>query len=309
MPLLTKLKKHKKQPDDMTKVHPVKYKNIATAMGFSPMAKANLAEVHRIAKRCGAKFHVFHIGEWTDRCELTYTKFLEELGIAKDEVVLVSKVGDPKVQLLELCSEHAIDLLALGALVREKMFKVFTVSIARDVCRKARVSLLLLTHSSVEGRRCERIVVNGSDHPKTPDTVATAAWLASKFESKELFVVDELSEKELAPADDDKSRLKSTRQRRNLQREQHGRVEEMLTGCSLPERLEVVEQHVFGKPGYTIAHYAKAKKADLLVVNSPDTKLGLLDRIFKHDLEYILADLPTDLLIVHTTKDRAHAQA
>jgi nucleotide-binding universal stress UspA family protein len=75
----------------------------------------------------------------------------------------------------------------------------------------------------------------------------------------------------------------------------------------LPNALDIKEQHVFGKPGYTIAHYAKAKRADLLVVNSPDTKLGLLDRIFKHDLEYILADLPTDLLIVHTTKALVNA--
>jgi len=71
--------------------------------------------------------------------------------------------------------------------------------------------------------------------------------------------------------------------------------------------MEISEQHVFGKKGYTISHYAKAKRADLLVVNSPDTRLGFLDRIFKHDLEYILADLPTDVLIVHHTKAHQHA--
>ena len=40
----------------MTKsgIPPVTFKRIATAMGFSPMAKANLAEVHRIAQRCDA---------------------------------------------------------------------------------------------------------------------------------------------------------------------------------------------------------------------------------------------------------------
>ena len=44
-----------------------------------------------------------------------------------------------------------------------------------------------------------------------------------------------------------------------------------------------------------------------MVVNSPDTRLGFLDRIFKHDLEYMLADLPTDVLIVHNTKAHQHA--
>jgi nucleotide-binding universal stress UspA family protein len=291
----------------MIKATPRTYSKIATAMGFSPMAKANLAEVHRIAQRCGAHLYVFHIGTWTEQCETTYQNFLSDLSIDPAQVTRVSKAGDPKVMLLELCSEYQIDLLALGALVRENMFKVFTVSIARDVCRKAQVSLLLLTSSKVEGRLCERIVVNGVDHPKTPDTIATAAWLATKLQSKELFVVDELSEKELARPDDDKGVLKGARKRKQMERAQHDRLTAVLGCCDLPNALDIKEQHVFGKPGYTIAHYAKAKRADLLVVNSPDTKLGLLDRIFKHDLEYILADLPTDLLIVHTTKALVNA--
>jgi len=293
----------------MTKagIPPVTFKRIATAMGFSPMAKANLAEVHRIAKRCEAQMYVFHIGEWNDRCETTYTGFLSELGIPNSDVVLVCKQGDPKEELRSLCQENSIDLLALGALVRENMFKVFTVSIARDVCRKAKVSLLLLTHSRLEGMPCERIVVNGLDHPKTLDTIRTSLWLGSKLGSKELFVVDELSEKSLIKPDDDKSQLNSTRKRKQIEREQHSRIEGLLKNCKVPVNLEIKEQHVFGKRGYTIAHYAKAKRADLLVVNSPDTKLRFLDRIFKHDLEYILADLPSDVLIVHATKDTSYA--
>ena len=289
------------------KATPVEYKKIATAMGFSPMAKANLAEVYRIAQKCGADMFVFHIGQWSDKCEATYNSFLKELSIPKSGITFVSKDGDPKVELLSLCAENKIDLLALGALTREKMFKVFNVSIARDVCRKADVSLLLLTNSTVEGRVCERIVVNGSDHPKTPDTLATAVWLSSKLGSRELYVVDELNEKSLVHPDDDKSQLKSTRKRKQIEREQHGRIAKLLSSCLVSKELDIKEQHVFGKPGYTIAHYAKVKRADLLIVNSPDTKLGLFDRIFKHDLEYILSDLPTNLLIVHTTKILRHA--
>jgi hypothetical protein len=110
----------------------------------------------------------------------------------------------------------------------------------------------------------------------------------------------------LIKPDDDKSQLNSERKRKQIEREQHSRIEDMLQNCQVPVNLDIKEQHVFGKRGYTIAHYAKAKRADLLVVNSPDTKLGLFDRIFKHDLEYILADLPSDVLIVHTTKDNVY---
>lgn len=276
-------------------------------MGFSPMAKANLAEVYRIATRFGAEMFVFHVGEWTEKCQKTYESFLSELGIDAESIILKSKVGDPKVELLSLCSENDIDLLALGALMRENMFKVFSASIARDVCRKAKVSLLLLTHSSIMEAPCERIVVNGLDHPKTPDTIATAVWAGNKLGSSELIVVDELSEKSIARADDDMSTLQRIRQSRQLEKQEHNRIESVLGLCTGGCSMDITEQHVYGKKGYTIAHYAKAKKADLLVVNSPDTKLGFLDRIFKHDLEYILSDLPTDVLIVHTTKEDAHA--
>ena len=286
---------------------PKQYSRVATAMGFSPMAKANLAEVYRIATRFGAEMFVFHVGEWTEKCQKTYESFLSELGIDAESIILKSKVGDPKVELLSLCSENDIDLLALGALMRENMFKVFSASIARDVCRKAKVSLLLLTHSSIMEAPCERIVVNGLDHPKTPDTIATAVWAGNKLGSSELIVVDELSEKSIARADDDMSTLQRIRQSRQLEKQEHNRIESVLGLCTGGCSMDITEQHVYGKKGYTIAHYAKAKKADLLVVNSPDTKLGFLDRIFKHDLEYILSDLPTDVLIVHTTKEDAHA--
>ncbi|MBT4345236.1 MAG: universal stress protein, partial [Flavobacteriales bacterium] len=39
------------------------------------------------------------------------------------------------------------------------------------------------------------------------------------------------------------------------------------------------------------------KRADLLVMNAP-SKTSILDRIFPHDIEYILTELPTDVLIV-----------
>lgn len=288
---------------DYANAVPVKFKRIATAMGFSPKAKANLAEVYRIATKSGAKMLVLHVGQWTERCAITYASFLQDIGISDEDVELHISDGDPREELLNMCMEQQADLLALGALQREGMFKVFNASIARDVCRKAHVSLLLLTHSKVEEQKCERIVVNGLHHPKTPSTIKTALWFGSRLGCNEVVVVDELSEKELIRPEDDKSQLNNTRRRKQIEREQHNRIEQILAVCDLPPNTEIKEQHVFGKKGYTIAHFAKAQKADLLVVNSPDTKLKLMDRIFKHDLEHILSDLPTDLLIVHTTKE------
>ena len=64
--------------------------------------------------------------------------------------------------------------------------------------------------------------------------------------------------------------------------------------------LKINEKIIKGKHGYAIRQYAETKKADLLVINSPDTHLTFLDRIFTHDIEFILAELPCNLLIVHS---------
>ena len=66
---------------------------------------------------------------------------------------------------------------------------------------------------------------------------------------------------------------------------------------TLTKNIKLKTQSIFGKRGYSIGHYAEVVRADLLVMNAP-LKTGLLDRIFPHDIEYILSDLPTDLLII-----------
>ena len=63
------------------------------------------------------------------------------------------------------------------------------------------------------------------------------------------------------------------------------------------QSINIKNQSIFGKRGYSIGHYAEVVRADLLVMNAP-SKSTIFDRIFPHDIEYILSDLPTDLLII-----------
>ena len=61
-----------------------------------------------------------------------------------------------------------------------------------------------------------------------------------------------------------------------------------------------------GKSGFELAQFAKRKSANLLIVSAPPRRLMLLDRIFPHDLEYVFAELPCNLLIVNPDKEHAH---
>jgi nucleotide-binding universal stress UspA family protein len=58
-----------------------------------------------------------------------------------------------------------------------------------------------------------------------------------------------------------------------------------------------------GKSGFELCKFAQRKQADWLVVGSPARRFKLFDRVFPHDLEYVFADLPCNLLIVHPRKE------
>ena len=89
---------------------------------------------------------------------------------------------------------------------------------------------------------------------------------------------------------------KATIKKEKLKRREDSRVQKILDDIDTKD-ITIKMQSIFGKRGYSIGHYAKVKRADLLVMNAP-TKTSVLDRIFPHDIEYILTELPTDVLIV-----------
>jgi nucleotide-binding universal stress UspA family protein len=78
------------------------------------------------------------------------------------------------------------------------------------------------------------------------------------------------------------------------------RIRNLLDQIPGASSVNIKKRVIFGKPGHSIHVFAKSVQPDLLVVNSPEKHLGLLDRLFPHDLEYLLEDLPCNLLIVHS---------
>ena len=80
---------------------------------------------------------------------------------------------------------------------------------------------------------------------------------------------------------------------------ENSRIKEIIS--HIPEEytknVTIKLQPIFGKKGYSIGHYAQVSRADLLVMNAP-TKMTFWDRLFPHDIEHILTELPTDVLIL-----------
>lgn len=99
--------------------------------------------------------------------------------------------------------------------------------------------------------------------------------------------------------DDDKTLRKSTIIKERLRLREEARVKKVLDSipADYTKGITIKSQPIFGKRGYSIGHYAQVARADLLVMNAP-SKMTFWDRLFPHDIEHILTELPTDVLIV-----------
>ena len=180
---------------------------------------------------------------------------------------------------------------------KENLLKYYVGSIARKITRKAPCSVLLLIKPSVARVACKHIVVNGLKDERTEETIKTAFLISEKLNCNKLTIVEEVSQGELhVKVSDDKTLREATIAKERLSTREDQRVKHILENINHKD-ITVKTQSIFGTRGYSIGHYAKVKRADLLIMNAPN-KLGFFDRIFPHDIEYILSELPTDVLIV-----------
>lgn len=238
-----------------------------------------------------------HVGEKSKEKEENIQSILEEADSLKTKLTTIWQQGKPVDVILETCKNQQIDLLILGALQQENLYQYYVGSIARKITRKAPCSVLLLIKPSIERVACKHIVVNGLEDKKTEETIKTAFVVADYLNCKKVTIVEEIKQEELhVNIDDDTSLRRANIAKERIKIREDRRVKSILKEIDC-NNLTVKTQSIFGKRGYSIGHYAKVKRADLLVMNAPK-KLGLLDRIFPHDIEYILSELPTDVLIV-----------
>ena len=269
-------------------------------MAFSPNIQANVFEALRMSKMFNASLVMVHVGEKTNEKETALDKIISSFDGAVPDYRVLWKAGNPAEVLLGACAGENADLLILGAIKREGLLKYYLGSVARKLTRKAPCDVLLLIKPSVDRVACSSGVVNGLAHPKTEEAIDRAFYVLSSLGAQKLTIVEEIPEDSVAiKVDDDRSLRKSTIAKERIKLRENSRVQGLLSHIpkSIKENLEVVVQPIFGRRGYSIGHYARVARADLLVMNAP-SKLTLWDRLFPHDLEYILSDLPTDVLIV-----------
>lgn len=276
------------------------FNTIGIGVTFSPNLKANIFEAARLALFFNCKLVLIHVGEQSKDKENTFKTFLKSFIEKKIDYEIVFKTGSPVQVILSTTEQEKIDLLILGALKRENFLNYYVGSIARKITRQAQCSVLLLINPSVNRIASKHVVVNGLEDPKTKQTINSAFYVANKLNSDIITIVEEISQQKVAiNVDDDKSLRRSTILKERIKLREDSRVKKLID--DIPEdfrnKITIKTQPIFGKRGYSIGHYAQVARADLLVMNAP-TKTTFFDRLFPHDIEHILTELPTDVLIV-----------
>jgi len=277
-------------------------KTVGLAIAFSPTAERMLAEAVAIARFFSARLVLIHVGDHTAKEEQVVKALLEGSGLSSSAISIRWEKGDAARAILHACSSENVDLLIAGALKKENILEYYLGSVARRIMRKASSSVLLLTHPSLHPSGFRNVVVGAEDNPLVTKTVSLACKLAGANNGW-VHVVRELKMYGLVmAASDQRTQEEYEDLRQDLVRDEIGKVEVMLQ--KIPhENVKVNIKVVSGKSGFELGQFARRKQADLLIVSAPRKRFGFFDRVFTHDLEYVFADLPCNLMIVHNGKE------
>lgn len=282
------------------------FNKVLIGFAFSPNLKANVFEAMRLACFFNAKLFFLHVGRKTQAKEKTFSEILNKPKDRPIELEVLWKEGEPIEAILSACEEYEIELLLLGALKRENVLKFYMGSIARKLTRKASCSVLLLIDPTIKRKPSQHVVVNAFESPQTESTIKAAFSFALDLNIGKITLVEEINRSELDLAVyDDRSLRRATLKKERIKRRELSRVNQILK--KIPERfkenIDITTQSVFGTRGYSIGHYAKLVRADVLIMNASEKKKSFFSRLFPKDLEYILSELPTNVLIIQSNKD------
>lgn len=276
------------------------FKKLAVALAFSPRFEEILSETRRFQEIFKAELVIIHVGKKTSDKEVRLQAKLEEVGFDKERVKVVWQQGEPAKKILSVCEEEHVDLLIAGAMKRENIFRYYIGSVARTILRKAQCSVLVLINPSKQPQPFHKIVINGCENESLYAALSKGVSLGKIEHAAQIHVLREVRMLGLAMAvaGEEANEDEYGRIRRKVVAEELENINSLLQKLDTGD-LSINVKVISGKPEYEIAKFTRRVKSDLLVLSAPDHKLNLIDRIFPHDMEYLLADLPSNLLVVH----------
>nr|WKN36427.1 universal stress protein [Tunicatimonas sp. TK19036] len=276
------------------------FKKLAIALAFSPRFEALLHEAKRVRDIFDAQLVIIHVGMQDGGKERLLQQKLKKIGFQEDQVTVIWKQGEPSRKILAVCRREKVDLLIAGAMKKENIFRYYIGSVARKILRKADCSVLMLINPSINPQPFKKIVINGGENDYLLSILKKGCEFGKIEKAAHIHVLREVRMYGLAMAvaGEEGNEDEYTETRRRLLEDEIRKVNSLLQRIDT-STLNINVKVFAGKPEHEIAKFSKRIEADLLILGAPDHKLSLIDRIFPHDLEFLLADLPSNLLVVH----------
>lgn len=273
------------------------YRKIALAIAFSPRIEALIAETKRLKDLHQASLVLIHIGKKTPELEQKLQAILKKHEVDPKQTKIIWEEGKPAKKIIQICNTEKVDLLVAGAMKKEVLFTYYLGSIARKIIRKAACSVLVLIEPSDKPASFKKIVINGTQQPQTPYVIGKAVEICKLEQASQVFILNEIKMYGLQMAtigeDNEES---ASKQRKKMVNEEIRYVEDILKTIN-KDGLKINIKITSGRWAHELAKFSENIQADLLILGGHEN-LTFFDRLFPHDIEDILGNLPCNLLIV-----------
>lgn len=281
------------------------FKHIAIANDFSPFMDAILAQGKRLRHLYGAALSIIHIGEENSQQKEQLRKAIRRADLNEQSTQVFWETGDPVEKIVDIARQQGVDLLMAAANKKKNLLEYYTGSVARDVLRNAPCSVLLFVRPGEQAARFKNIVIKAGELEESRKSIHAGCLIGQQEKADQLQIIKQVKMYGFSMAvasEDTVDEYLETRE--ELFEDEVQEVEQVLkenptAGLSID--IKIVKE----KYGPALTRITKKSKADLLIVAAPEEEPGLLAKVFTTDLEYLLKDLPCNLLMVQA--DRAES--
>jgi nucleotide-binding universal stress UspA family protein len=224
------------------------FKKIGVAIAFSPRLEAIISEASKMQKGLQSEIVFIHVGKKNELDVKTLNEYLEKYNLLNNSKLIWNE-GEIVETILQICEDEQLDLLVAGALEKESLIKYIMGSVARKLSRRVKCSMLMLSEPKIESNPLKNIVVEGSDNPKTENTIAVAIEIAKAFKVKNVAVIQETDLNKAALIRSDEFREEEmAMHKENLIQEEVKRLNYILS-CNDCGNIKINIERIEGKPG------------------------------------------------------------
>jgi nucleotide-binding universal stress UspA family protein len=256
-----------------------------------------IAETKAIADVFGAEIVFIHAGTPTPDQAKHFEGLLQKYGFQQGNYKTVFKSGSVNKTVIEVAEAEKVDMLVTGALKKESLRKQYMGSISRKFARKVHDPLMLVPDPKIPPQPIRNIVISiDDDHPET--LMESGLLFARTMKGSKLYLVKEARAKSLKHS---LAQYYSAKEYEKIESKIIAKETEFikeLLAIHDTTGLDISIEILFGHSGSALIEFANKVNADLIVDSHPNFKISILDRLFPHDIEYLLLNIPCKLLLI-----------